>query len=152
MDSLQAEESKSPFYQQKFSGTKQKQPVRCGLLQRPVLWTALFEQGVPQHEISVLQRVFYGQPGEIVAKSPPQAVCDEAAFSTYGYLCAGWTKAMGLRDAKIFFYHGSDAESIYELKNTDQYEVWSPFWDENIYVLACLSLGCAELSPNRYTV
>ena len=33
----------------------------------PALWTALFEQGVPQHLIWILQRVYYGQHGEIVS-------------------------------------------------------------------------------------
>ena len=32
----------------------------------PALWAALFEQGVPEHLIWVLQRVYYGQHGEIV--------------------------------------------------------------------------------------
>ena len=32
----------------------------------PALWAALFEQGVPEHLIWVLQRVYYGQRGEIV--------------------------------------------------------------------------------------
>ena len=32
----------------------------------PALWAALFEQGVPEHLIWVLQRVCYGQHGEIV--------------------------------------------------------------------------------------
>ena len=32
----------------------------------PALWAALFEQGVPEHLIWVLQQVYYGQHGEIV--------------------------------------------------------------------------------------
>ena len=33
----------------------------------PALWTPLFEQGVPQHLIWILQRVHYGQHCEIVS-------------------------------------------------------------------------------------
>ena len=40
--------------------------VRC-----PALWAALFEQGVPEHLIWFLQRVYYGQHGEIVGDFGP---------------------------------------------------------------------------------
>ena len=56
----------------------------------PALWAALFEQGVSEHLIWILQRVYYGQHGEIVGDSRSQAVCDKAAFSVHGYFVLFW--------------------------------------------------------------
>ena len=77
MVSVQDDDLKSTFCQRIFCGTKQKQrlPVWSISLDLskafdrvhwPALWAALFEQGVPEHLIWVLQRVYYGQHGEIV--------------------------------------------------------------------------------------
>ena len=62
----------------------------------PALWTALFEQGVPQHLNWILQRMHYGQHVEIVSASVrmtnflSQEVCDKAAFSVHGYFVLSW--------------------------------------------------------------
>ena len=47
-------------------GFRAGRPLEEHLLSANILWTNLFEQGIPQHLIRVLQRVCYGQHGEIV--------------------------------------------------------------------------------------
>ena len=47
-------------------GFRAGRPLEKHFLSANILWTALFEQGVPQHLIRVLQRVCYRQHGEIV--------------------------------------------------------------------------------------